>query len=101
MGFNWIVSQIGARQHYGVPRGFFYKNELRSLYTEAWCRWGRNLLHRGPPALRAFAGRYHPDIPNSKVISFSFNALRNHWKERDIQTLEEQYHEYLRIGHWF
>src|SRR5258708_6245032 len=70
MPFSWIVSQIGARQHYGVPRGFFYKNELRTLYTEVWCRWGHSLLRRGPKPARAFAGRYHPDIPNSKVVAF-------------------------------
>ena len=49
--FRWIVSQIGARQHYGVPRGFLYKSQLRLLYTDAWCRWGaRMLMRHGPRA---------------------------------------------------
>jgi hypothetical protein len=102
MAFSWIVSQIGARQHYGVPRGFFYKNELRSLYTEVWCRWGRSLLRKGPRSFRALAGRYHPDIPNSKVVSFNFHVIRDELKSRTKQlSIEEQYLEYLRIGRRF
>jgi glycosyltransferase involved in cell wall biosynthesis len=104
MSFSWIVSQIGARQHYGVPRGFFYKNELRLLYTEAWCRWGRSILRNGPKSARAFAGRSHPDLPNSLVRSFNLRAFHDEWSHRrngHSFTTEQTYHEYLRIGHWF
>src|SRR5271168_741057 len=73
--FSWITSQIGARQHYGVARGFLYKSDLRLMYTDAWCRFGRELIQRGPVAARAFAGRYHPDIPNSRVVSFNLSTL--------------------------
>jgi glycosyltransferase involved in cell wall biosynthesis len=102
MAFRWIVSQIGARQHYGVPRGFFYKNELRLFYTDAWCRWGTSLFRHGTTSMRAFAGRCHPDIPNSKVVSFNFasrwDAFRYHSKR---QTIEEVYREYLHVGRRF
>ena len=102
MAFRWIVSQIGARQHYGVPRGFFYKNELRTLYTEVWCRWGRSLLRRGPKSMRALASRYHPDLPNSKVVSFNYQAILDELKNRTRQlSFEEQYLEFLRIGRRF
>ncbi len=102
MQFRWIVSQIGARQHYGLPRGFVYKDELRVLYTDAWCRWGKSVLRIGPKFCRAFAGRSHPDIPNSMVVSFNlrtaWDLLRHH---RSSQTLAEYHFEYLRIGRWF
>jgi glycosyltransferase involved in cell wall biosynthesis len=102
MPFSWIVSQIGARQHYGVPRGFFYKNELRALYTEVWCRWGHSILRKGPKSARAFAGRHHPDIPNSKVVSFNFNVIVDELKFRmKTHSVEEQHLEYLRIGRRF
>ena len=52
---QWIVSQIGARQHYGLPRGFLYQGTLRAMYTDLWCRWGSDLLKHGPRAARAFA----------------------------------------------
>jgi glycosyltransferase involved in cell wall biosynthesis len=102
MKFSWIVSQIGARQHFGVPRRFFYKNELRLLYTEAWCRWGHSLLRKGPKPLRAFAGRYHPDLPGSKVVSFNTHTLWDMLRSGNrSRSVEAQSLEYLRIGRWF
>jgi len=102
MKTRWIVSQIGARQHYGLPRGFVYNGELRALYTELWCRWGASTLRKGNKAMRALAGRFHPDVPNSKVVSFTistlWDALLNRKRER---TMEEQYLEYLRLGRRF
>jgi glycosyltransferase involved in cell wall biosynthesis len=102
MGFRWIVSQLGARQHYGVPRGFYYRDELRLLYTEAWCRWGRGLLRKGPRSARAFAGRSHADIPNRLVRSFSFRNAWDLFQHRSGDGSTEQLHQaYLRIGHWY
>jgi glycosyltransferase involved in cell wall biosynthesis len=102
MSFRWIVSQIGARQHFGVPRGFLHKDELRLLYTEAWCRHGRSVLCHGPKIIRAFAGRYHPDIPNSKVVSFNLGTLYNRarFTNRNTDVVAEHMH-YLRFGKWF
>ena len=102
MSFSWIISQIGARQHYGIPRGFAHRSELRLLYTEAWCRWGHSILARGNSPMRAFAGRRHMDIPNKLVVSFNGWVLNEQLARRkELTTLEEQYVEYLRIGKWF
>jgi glycosyltransferase involved in cell wall biosynthesis len=101
MSFRWIISQIGARQHYGVPRGFFYRSELRLLYTEAWCRWGHSLLSRGNQSMRAFAGRRHMDIPNNLVVSYNDRIITERLTHRKLTTTEQQYVEHLRIGKWF
>src|ERR1700722_7028201 len=102
MKTRWIVSQIGARQHYGLPRGFVYNGELRTLYTELWCRWGASTLRKGNKAMRALAGRFHPDVPNSKVVSFNISTM---WdaiaRHRPPPTGEEQFMEYLHIGRRF
>ncbi len=102
MGFNWIISQIGARQHYGVPRGFYYKNQQTTLYTDAWCRWGASLLRRGPKSVRAFSTRRHDDLPNSKVVSFN---IRSGWDQfrhpRAGVTIEQLYKNFLHTGRWF
>src|SRR5207253_682895 len=97
---RWIISQIGARQHYGVPRGFQYKGTLRLLYTDAWCPppW-RNVLRHGTSAMRAFAGRYHPDIPKTKVVSFTPAAVMDSVRaaiarRRGIVTKQWQHLEY-------
>ena len=100
--FSWITSQIGARQHYGVARGFLYKSDLRLMYTDAWCRFGRELIQHGPLAARAFAGRYHPDIPNSKVVSFNLHTLLDRIRYgADRISREEEYLNYIRVGKWF
>lgn len=102
MDFNWIVSQIGARRHYGIPRGFQNHGKLRLLYTEAWCRFARSLMRRGPSPVRALAARFHPDIPSAKVVSFNvatvYDTLFRTPKNPDLSA---QYLDYLRIGQWY
>jgi len=102
MTFSWIVSQIGARQHFGIPRGFVCKSQLRLLYTEAWCRWGRSWLARGNGGMRAFAGRFHPDIPGKLVVSFNRHLLAQKLRKHPpIETVEQACLEYIRFGKWF
>lgn len=101
--FRWIVSQIGARQHYSMPRGFFYKNELRLFYTEAWCRYGaRWLSSRGPTRLRAFGRRWHPHLPSDKVVSFTLPALASkNLMAPNARTTAELFDFYTAQGSWF
>jgi glycosyltransferase involved in cell wall biosynthesis len=66
---NWIVSQVGARQHYATPRAFQRRGELRTFYTDAWAGRMRGLLARGPGRTRALADRFAADLPPEKVIS--------------------------------
>jgi glycosyltransferase involved in cell wall biosynthesis len=95
---RWVVSQIGARQHYGVPRGFHYKGHLRLFYTDAWCRWGSRALKYGPVRLQAFAGRFHSDLPSDKVVSFTTDALRTEIKQAPHSTRATEYLHHLSVG---
>jgi glycosyltransferase involved in cell wall biosynthesis len=95
---RWIVSQIGARQHYGVPRGFHYKGHLRLFYTDAWCRWGSRQMKQGSARFRAFAGRFHPDLPSDRVVSFTTDALRAKVTQGARSTTEDAYLHHLSIG---
>ncbi len=102
MSFRWIISQIGARQHYGVPRGFAHREELRLLYTEAWCRRGQSILKFGPRQLRAFAGRYHPEVPNSKVVSFNLSTLRDRIRfGTQKENIRDEFLNFARFGEVF
>jgi hypothetical protein len=101
--FRWTVSQIGARQHYGLPRGFIYKSQLRLFYTDAWCRWGARLLTKhGPTRVRAFGKRWHPHVPSRKVVSFTASALMtsNLMPPGGVST-EEVFEFCIRQGKWF
>lgn len=101
---QWIVSQIGWRQHYGLPRGFENTGQLKRFYTDAWCpRFLRPLFRRGPGAMRAFATRWHGEVPAGKLVSYNFwaiqDALRAAWTKN--ATIEQTYLDYLRIGRRF
>jgi glycosyltransferase involved in cell wall biosynthesis len=101
--FRWIVSQIGARQHYSVPRGFLYKNELRLFYTEAWCRFGAQLLsNHAPTRMRAFGKRWHPHLPADKVVSFTLPAMMSrNLVVPTARTTADLFDFYTRQGEWF
>jgi len=96
---HWIVTQIGSREHYGVPRGFERIGHLKLLYTDVWSRRPMGLLRYGNATMRAVAGRCHPEIPSTKVVSFNARAFAHalgslRWK----QSIDERYTFFLRVG---
>jgi glycosyltransferase involved in cell wall biosynthesis len=62
---GWIVSQIGAREHYAVARGLAGKGQLAAILTDCWVPpsspWGR------VPGLGKLADRYHIDLRSVPV----------------------------------
>ena len=68
----WICSQIGAREHYAIPLALHKAGSLATLYTDFWA--GRALRRTQEMAggrwklgaLRALAGRYHPELDASR-----------------------------------
>jgi glycosyltransferase involved in cell wall biosynthesis len=99
--YNWIISQIGARQHYGVPRGFEYLGGLKKLYTDVWCAKGHSLLRKLGRLGRAFAGRHHSHIPNSKIVSFNAGSFYNEFKAKRCKTTDPLFHQFIKTGSWF
>ena len=73
---KWIVSQLGAREHYAVPRVLLQHLDL--FYTDIWMGKGRSFLSRLPESLGSLQQRYHQEIPQGKVISFNRTFLIEH-----------------------
>jgi glycosyltransferase involved in cell wall biosynthesis len=70
---KWICCQIGAREHYAVPRARHRKQALSLLITDAWAdSWLPWKLRTDTRA----AERFHPDIPSDLVRSFDWSLLR-------------------------
>lgn len=72
---SWIVCQIGAREHYAVPRALHRRGELSLLVTDFWVSEGSPLGR--VPSLRRLKGRRHPDLsgasveaPNARMLAF-------------------------------
>lgn len=99
---QWIVSQIGAREHYAVARAFEAAGSLDLLVTDYWCRRGRALLGAGPAPLRALAGRWDSRVPCRKVVSFNCTTLLDRLRSLGVKEQGEQMsREYVRLGKAF
>jgi len=73
--FDWIVSQIGAREHYSIPLGFQRLGCLRRFYTDAWLPSEAKVLSRVPGPGTRLAGRRCEDIPNASVRAFTWRTI--------------------------
>jgi glycosyltransferase involved in cell wall biosynthesis len=72
---HWICSQIGAREHYAIPRVLHRVEKLQCLYTDIWgggTMWqamgsflGRSML----------ASRFHKELATAEVKSFDLSTL--------------------------
>ncbi len=73
----WICSQIGAREHYAVPRALHQAGRLDSLYTGFWARAGLRFLAAplGSRALRSLAARFHRDLNAAPVVSWNLRSI--------------------------
>jgi glycosyltransferase involved in cell wall biosynthesis len=68
---TWLCCQLGAREHYAVPRALQLSGLLGELITDLWIRPG-TLLRLGKKRL---TGRFHPGLANAQVIAPNLSAL--------------------------
>ena len=57
---SWICCQLGAREHYAVPRALKLGGLLDELITDLWIRR---------------AGRFHPELAGARVVAPNIPAL--------------------------
>jgi hypothetical protein len=101
---RWICAQIGAREHYALPRAFHLRGCLRTLYTEHWAGPAARWFRLGPAPVRSLAARFHPGLPSARVVSFSLAFFRDRFSRLaspQPRNTEEEYREYIRIGKLF
>jgi glycosyltransferase involved in cell wall biosynthesis len=68
---GWLCCQLGAREHYVVPRALQQGGLLRELITDLWIRPGSVLR-----SLRSgLAGRFHPSLSSARVSASNASAL--------------------------
>jgi glycosyltransferase involved in cell wall biosynthesis len=67
---QWLCCQIGAREHYAVPRALQTRGLLRELITDLWVRPGTL-----PNWRNKLMGRFHPDLANARVSATNAAAL--------------------------
>lgn len=69
---NWICCQIGAREHYAIPRTLHESKELSCLITDAWVPPNSPLKLLTQTGLRE---RFHPALGTAKVNSFNTSLI--------------------------
>lgn len=68
---KWICCQLGAREHYAVPRALKLGGLLDEFITDLWIRPG-TLLHSWKKRL---TGRFHPELAGARVVAPNIPAL--------------------------
>ncbi|HWN97245.1 MAG TPA: glycosyltransferase family 4 protein [Methylomirabilota bacterium] len=68
---KWICCQLGAREHYTVPRALQRAGELEEVITEAWVRPGHPL----GVAKASLRQRFHPELKRSRVTAANFSSI--------------------------
>jgi glycosyltransferase involved in cell wall biosynthesis len=77
---KWICTQIGAREHYAVPRVLQSEGKLESLYTDFWADDFWRYLGRFP-GMQALSTRHHADLRAARVIGFHLGTLKSKFLE--------------------
>src|SRR5262245_36116238 len=99
-----VVSQIGARRHYAVPRIFHSRGRLERLYTDicAVKGWPRLLAAAPrsilPASLRRLAGRVPVGIPNEKIVTFEGTGLASVMERWSLRSKSEATAAMIELG---
>jgi len=81
---SWICCQLGAREHYAVPRALKLGGLLDELITDLWIRR---------------AGRFHPELAGARVVAPNIPALA--FELKASLARENGWDLISRRNHWF
>jgi len=70
---EWLCIQIGAREHYAIPRALQQKGLLLHLFTDFWVPPGSNIARFLP--FRGLVGRFHSDLSSASVLAPRLGTL--------------------------
>ena len=71
---QWIICQLGAREHYAIPRALHQAGQLQGLITDAWVT-PHSILHY-VPGLKSLCDRYHPDLNTAPIRAFTTSLIQ-------------------------
>lgn len=103
---RWFCAQIGAREHYAVPRVLHQQRQLAALYTDFWAGTAARQFLQYLPAQagRSLSARFHPDLAGAPVQAWNLSATAWEWslrRQKKRQPNGGAYLGYLDIGSRF
>src|ERR1035437_946946 len=101
----WLCAQLGAREHYAIPRSLHKAGQLGAVYTDFWA--GASLRHLaatvGTRTLRSMATRFHPALAQVPVAAWNLRSLE--WEiilRRGAQKGDAgRYASFIKVGRRF
>lgn len=100
-GERVVCAQIGAREHYAVPRALHRAGRLDTLVTDIWIPGTVAGILRHLPKGKRLAQRRSDDIPDDCVISFAARSLLDRAAHHRSKELGADYRRHLAIGESF
>jgi glycosyltransferase involved in cell wall biosynthesis len=73
---SWICCQLGAREHYAIPRALHQAGQLSLLLTDAWVNPQSSLNLIPNPVLKGLQERFHSDLSNAPVQGFTTSLIQ-------------------------
>jgi len=104
---QWLVSLLGARMHYAIPRILHQAGLLQYLYTDICTTKGwTKLLHNIPASfqpsdLKRFLGRVPEGIPTENIVAFNRFGFEYARKLRQARSPSEKTATFLWAGKTF
>jgi glycosyltransferase involved in cell wall biosynthesis len=71
---KWVCCQLGAREHYAIPRALFRIGMLGSLVTDAWAP-PSSLLAKCCGHSSKFRHRFHSELRDARVKAFNSSLV--------------------------
>ena len=71
---KWLCCQLGAREHYAIPRALFRIGMLGSLVTDAWVP-PSSLLAKCCGHTSKFRHRFHSELHDARVKTFNSSLV--------------------------
>ncbi len=96
---KWICCQIGAREHYAIPRALHQQGQLIHLITDAWISSHSKLNLLPKTVLAKLRERFHPDLAQASVQAFTNSLIPFEVAQRIQKTTE--WDLILARNHWF
>ncbi len=96
---SWICCQLGAREHYAIPRALHQSGQLTTLITDAWVS-PQSFWHQMPISIfQGLRDRYHSELADATVASFTGSLLQFELTQRLYKSSD--WERIIARNHWF
>lgn len=83
---TWICCQLGAREHYAIPRALHQVGQLHTLITDAWVTPSSFIHQFSTKSTKSLADRYHPDLYTANISSYTRSLIHFELQQRLART---------------